>query len=289
MLLKGLIFEYICILKPSDIILFDNYFNKLTYIMWKIRLKYFILEMEAERRGKMYLQFDNVSFSYLETLALDRVSFGIEKGEIVGLIGANGAGKTTAILNIIKYLQPQKGEIRIDGINISDIKNENFAVSYIADNPVFYDELTLLEHLHFIKALYPRNKVSIEYLIEKLELREHLKKVPYLLSKGTKQKLMIALSLLRDFDLLIADEPFTGLDPKQISVFKQILRDCRNEGKAVLLSTHLLDIVDGLCDRYIMLNHGKLVASGSKSEIITTHSLDKDSTLEQIYLFLIER
>lgn len=237
----------------------------------------------------MYLEFDNVSFSYSKTLALAGVSFGIEKGEIVGLIGANGAGKTTTILNIIRYLQPQNGKISIDGINVAEIKNENFAVSYIADSPVFYDELTLLEHLHFLKALYPGNGLSIEGLIEKLELREHLSKVPSALSKGTKQKLMIALALLRNYELLIADEPFTGLDPKQISVFKQILKDCKNEKKAILLSTHLLDMAEGICDRYIMLSQGRVIACGSKSQIINTRSLGNDSTLEQVYLSLIER
>jgi len=237
----------------------------------------------------MYLQFNNVSFSYHKVLALSRVSFEIEKGEIVGLIGANGAGKTTAILNIIRYLQPQKGKIYIDGVDISEIKNENFLVSYIADEPVFYDELTLLEHLRFIKALYPDNELVIEDLVGKLELHEHLHKVPSALSKGTRQKLSIALSLLRNYELLIADEPFNGLDPKQINIFKETLFDCKKEGKAVLLSTHLLDVVDGICDKYIMLNHGELVAKGTKSEIIKVNNLNSDSTLEQIYLALIER
>jgi len=237
----------------------------------------------------MYLQFNNVSFSYHKVLALSRVSFEIEKGEIVGLIGANGAGKTTAILNIIRYLQPQKGKIYIDGVDISEIKNENFLVSYIADEPVFYDELTLLEHLRFIRALYPDNELVIEDLVGKLELQEHLHKVPSALSKGTRQKLSIALSLLRNYELLIADEPFNGLDPKQINIFKETLFDCKKEGKAVLLSTHLLDVVDGICDKYIMLNHGELVAKGTKSEIIKVNNLNSDSTLEQIYLALIER
>jgi len=237
----------------------------------------------------MYLQFNNVSFSYHKVLALSRVSFEIEKGEIVGLIGANGAGKTTAILNIIRYLQPQKGKIYIDGVDISEIKNENFLVSYIADEPVFYDELTLLEHLRFIRALYPDNELVIEDLVGKLELQEHLHKVPSALSKGTRQKLSIALSLLRNYELLIADEPFNGLDPKQINIFKETLFDCKKEGKAVLLSTHLLDVVDGICDKYIMLNHGELVAKGTKSEIIKVNNLHSDSTLEQIYLALIER
>ena len=98
---------------------------------------------------------------------------------------------------------------------------------------------------------------------------------------------MIALALLRCYELLIADEPFTGLDPKQIGVFRQILEECRQEQKAVLLSTHLLDMVDGICDRYIMLHRGKLIAIGTKQDIIQRHALDPGSTLEQIYLILV--
>ena len=179
----------------------------------------------------MFLEFDEISFSYPGVLALDNISFEVERGEIVGLIGANGAGKTTAILHIIRYLNPKSGRIRMDSVDISRIKNEDFPVSYIPDTPVFYEELTLLEHLHFIKALYPDNKLSIDEIIDRLELLDHLHKVPSALSKGTKQKLMIALALLRRYELLIADEPFSGLDPKQIGVFKQILKECRQEQK----------------------------------------------------------
>ena len=235
----------------------------------------------------MFLEFDEISFSYPGVLALDNISFEVERGEIVGLIGANGAGKTTAILHIIRYLNPKSGRIRMDSVDISRIKNEDFPVSYIPDTPVFYEELTLLEHLHFIKALYPDNKLSINEIIDRLELLDHLHKVPSALSKGTKQKLMIALALLRRYELLIADEPFSGLDPKQIGVFKQILKECRQEQKAVLLSTHLLDMVDGICDRYIMLHRGKLIAIGTKQDIIQRHALGPDSTLEQVYLTLV--
>lgn len=237
----------------------------------------------------MYLQFKNVSFSYTDVLALDNVSFEINKGEIVGLIGANGAGKTTAILNIIKYLQPQSGKISISGMDILKIKNQKFPVSYIADDPVFYDELTVLEHLRFVKTLFPNNGLIIEDLIEELQLYKHLEKVPSALSKGTRQKLSIAMSLLRDYELIIADEPFNGLDPKQIKTFKERLFDCKKAGKAVLLSTHLLDMVEETCDKYVMLNNGRLVAHGTKSEIIKGNNFHKDSTLEQVYLTLIER
>ena len=235
----------------------------------------------------MFLTFDRVSFSYPGVLALDEVSFEVGSGEIVGLIGANGAGKTTAILNIIRYLQPDSGAIRMDGTDISKIKNEDFPVSFIPDTLVFYEELTLMEHLRFLKALYPENRLSTDEIIERLGLRDHLHKVPSALSKGTKQKLAIALALLRNYRLLIADEPFTGLDPMQIGVFKQIMMECRQERKAVLLLTHLLDMVDGLCDRYIMLNKGKLVTGGTKQEIIHRHSLKPDGTLEETYLALV--
>jgi ABC-2 type transport system ATP-binding protein len=235
----------------------------------------------------LFLEFDKISFSYPEVLALDDISFKVARGEIVGLIGANGAGKTTAILHIIRYLNPKSGKIRMDGVDISKIKNEDFPVSYIPDTPVFYEELTLLEHLHFLKALYPDNKLSIDEIIDRLEILDHLHKVPSALSKGTKQKLMIALALLRRYELLIADEPFSGLDPKQIGIFRQVLEECRQEQKAVLLSTHLLDMVDGTCDRYIMLHRGKLIAIGTKQDIIQRHALDPDSTLEQVYLTLV--
>jgi len=238
----------------------------------------------------MFLEFDKVSFAYPEVLALDCVSFGVTRGEIVGLIGANGAGKTTAILNIIRYLLPKSGRIQMDGRNITQIKNEEFAVSYIPDTAVFYEELTLLEHLHFLKALYPGNRLSVDEMINRLELEDHLHKVPSALSKGTRQKLMIALALLRDYELLIADEPYSGLDPRQIGVFKQILEECRRNHKAVLLSTHLLDMVDGMCDRYIMLHRGQLIALGTKQEIVQQHALGlgSGSTLEQVYLALVE-
>lgn len=98
---------------------------------------------------------------------------------------------------------------------------------------------------------------------------------------------MIALALLRRYELLIADEPFSGLDPKQIGIFRQVLEECRQEQKAVLLSTHLLDMVDGTCDRYIMLHRGKLIAIGTKQDIIQRNALDPDSTLEQVYLTLV--
>lgn len=237
----------------------------------------------------MYLELKNVRYAYDKQLVLKDINFGIEKGNITGLIGANGAGKTTTILNLTKKLTPQSGEILVDGNNLKDIKISNIKTAYIPDEPVYYEELTLLEHLQFVKALYPKNKIDIDQIIEMLELNEHLYKIPCMLSKGTLQKMMIALALIRDYDLLIADEPFNGLDPKQINIFKNILKNNRSADKAVIISTHLLDIVEDLCDKFVMIHQGKVIAEGSKQNIISQYNLDSKSSLEQVYLNLINR
>ena len=235
----------------------------------------------------MYLELKNVSFSYEETPVLMDISCGICRGEITGLVGANGTGKTTTIYSIVKKIQPQKGEIKIAGENIGSLTGNRFPVTYVPDMPLYYEELTVIEHLHFVKALYPQSEAGIDALVDKLDLREHLHKVPGMLSKGTLQKLMIAISLLRQYEVFIADEPFNGLDPKQISIFKGILNEIRQQNKAVLISTHLLDMAENICDKYIFLHGGKVLATGTKEELIQEYSLPGNSSLENIYLSLI--
>jgi len=237
----------------------------------------------------MYLSVENVSYSYGNIMALQDVSLSASLGEITGVIGANGAGKTTLMLIIARYLVPQSGDVFLDGRSIRQWRNEDFPVSYIPDEPVFYEELTLLEHLHFVKALYPKNVQDIEGLIEGFEFCDHIDKVPSLLSKGNRQKLMIALALLREYQILIADEPFTGLDPNQIHHFKNIITEQRKMGKAVLLSTHLLDVIDNLCDRYVILHKGRVLAVGTKKDIQAAFGIAQATSLEAIYLDIMKR
>jgi ABC-2 type transport system ATP-binding protein len=229
----------------------------------------------------------NVSFSYGNTRALQNVSFCGGPGQIIGLIGENGAGKSTAIRNITRHLRLQQGKITIGGINVSDIRNEDFPISYIPETPVFYDELTVIEHLHFVKTLYPENKQSISRMTAHFELEEHLDKVPSALSRGTKQKLMIALALLRNYQILIADEPFTGLDPKQIRLLKDTIAQHKEDGTLVILSTHLLDMAEKMCDKYIMLHKGRILATGTQGELASQAALPYNSSMENIYLKLV--
>ena len=225
----------------------------------------------------MFLELDNVSYAYDSIQALDNLSFSCEKGQIVGLIGENGAGKTTAIKIIVRFLQPDSGAIYLGGTEISKLKIESYPVSYIPDTPVFYEELSLLEHLYFTKAIYPNNNISVEKILDWFEMRGHSNKIPSALSKGTRQKLMIAMALLREYELLIADEPFAGLDPKQIAILKQVFIQQKAAGKLILLSSHLLAI----------MKKGKLLAFGTKAALMNAAGLSLSEPMENLYMKLM--
>lgn len=234
----------------------------------------------------MFVELQNVSYYYGDICAIDDLSFCCQKGEVVGLIGSNGAGKSTTIKTLVRYLKPSSGHILIDGKDAFSY-DQSYPVSYLPDTPVFFDELSVLEHLQFMKAVYPNNIVSIETMLTQLELGAHQNKIPFALSKGTKQKLMIAISLLKDYELLIADEPFTGLDPTQIAQLKRVFLQQKECGKTVILSSHLLDVVENICDRFVMIQCGKVIASGTRSELLQDAGLDVvRGSLEDVYLKL---
>ena len=237
---------------------------------------------------EMDFEVKDVFYSYGNVPALDGLSFSANRGQIVGLIGENGAGKSTIIKNIYRFLTPDSGTITLDGRDIFSYPSGKYPVSYIPDTPVFYEELSLLEHLHFTKAVYPQGGASIDEMLEKLDMKEHQNKVPAALSKGTRQKLMIAMALMREYEILIADEPFSGLDPKQIAAMKVLLLEQREKGKIVLLSSHLLDVTENICDQYVVMKKGRRLSSGSKRDLLSATKLPADSTMEAVYLRLVE-
>ena len=235
----------------------------------------------------MYVNVENVNFAYDKKPILHDINFGMNKGEITGLIGPNGAGKSTMLKLMIKKMKPNNGKIIIGDNDIFSIKRENNPVTFIPDIPVYYEELTVWEHLQFIKALYPENSVTVDSLIREFNLNQHLNKIPSALSKGTLQKLMIALALLRQYDVLLADEPFNGLDPAQTYKFKNTLKNLKKQDKTILISTHLLSLAEDFCDRYIFLYDGRIVEQGTKAEILQKQQMNKETSLEQIYMSLI--
>lgn len=247
--------------------------------------------VQSRQRGerKMGLEMKKVCYAYGDLLALNGLSFSADRGQVIGLIGENGAGKSTIIKIIFRFLTPDRGTITFDGKDIFSYSSDAYPVSYIPDTPVFYEELSLAEHLHFTKAIYPQNNLSVDEILEKLDMQEHQNKIPSALSKGTRQKLMIAMGLLREYEILIADEPFSGLDPRQIAILKDLLLEQKACGKIILLSSHLLDIVENICDKYVVMKKGRCLATGSKRELISATGLPPDSTMEAVYFRLVDQ
>ena len=230
------------------------------------------------------IKFENVLKYYSSVKALDDISFIIPNGEIVGLVGANGAGKTTTIKLMMKHISSDAGRILVDGQDITKVRDYKRQIAYVPDEPVCYDFMSVEEHFKFIQSMYSNGQYSMDELIKRFDMEPHMQKLPLALSKGNKQKLMMCNVLLRDFDYLIADEPFTGLDPKQIHTLKQIFMELRNAGKTIVLSTHLLDTIELFCDRYIMLEKGKLIAYGTKKEIFDIFCYDANMSIEEAYI-----
>ena len=235
----------------------------------------------------MSLEFKGVHKEYGPVQALKGVSFVLDSPGVVGLIGANGAGKTTSLRLIVRHIKPDAGEIMFNGKPLVSYPLHSYPVAYLPDEPVYYEELCVEEHFQLIAAMYQRPSSEITALVERLELGEHLRKMPVALSKGTKQKLSIGCALLREFELLVADEPFTGLDPRQISVVKDIFTECAASGRGVLISTHLLAVVEEVCDKFILLHQGRIKSSGTLDEIKAKHGVSPETGIEQMYLQII--
>lgn len=234
------------------------------------------------------IEFQNVTKNYGSFAALKNVSFQIRPGEIVGLVGANGAGKTTTMKLLNRYFEADTGAVLMDERDIFVEKNA-LPMAYIPDAPIYYEFLTVKEHFQFIRDMYPTGEYAVDELVKRFGLQQYLQKMPHALSKGNQQKLMIAMALLRNFSYLIADEPFNGLDPRHMHVLKAILMELRVRNKGVLLSTHLLDVIEMFCDRYIMLDGGHVIAVGTKAEILRQHGFDASCTIEDCYIALTDR
>ena len=231
------------------------------------------------------VSFKKVNKYYNNFHALKNISFDIPKNSIVGLIGANGSGKTTMIKCLLNYYNDFSGEITVFGKQNKSILQVDNTFAYIPDTPVYYEELTVNEHLDFISRMYKTEK-NVEKLIKDFELKSHLNKLPHELSKGNQQKLLICCALLRDYKLLISDEPFSGLDPRQLNNLKERFLELKKEEKTIILSTHLLALIENLCDYYIMIDKGKLIGVGTIQEILAKTPDCKN--LEDLYLHLSE-
>lgn len=215
------------------------------------------------------------------------VSFNLAKSSIIGLIGINGAGKTTIMKQIVGLLKPDSGEILFNNININ--KQVNINISYIPDKPVFFEELTVNENLKFYAKIWDIDFDKINQLSKLFSLEEYLSYFPTQLSKGNQQKIMIIFSLLSGFDLLVADEPFTGLDPEQVLELKQLLLSLKKDGKTILISTHQLDLAETICDSFIFINKGTVIFTGTVNDIQTMNNTQSPISIENFFISLLQQ
>lgn len=213
----------------------------------------------------------NLTRKYGTQLAVNNISFDIEKGEIVGFIGPNGAGKSTTMKMITGTLPPDQGSINIQGLPVADhLKEVRHLLGYLPENNPLYPEMYIREYLQYVAGLYSikgkEAKERIEEIIGLTGLEKEIHKKIGALSKGYRQRVGLAQALIHDPEILILDEPTTGLDPNQLAEIRQLISSIGRK-KTVMLSTHILQEVEAICDRVIIINNGSIVADRLASEL----------------------
>jgi len=238
----------------------------------------------------MSLVIEHLTGGYGHIPVLKDINFEVKSGEMVGLIGLNGAGKSTTIKNIIGLLTPQKGKITIDGETLkAQPESYRKKIGYIPETPSLYEELTLREHIEITAMAYdiPLEEAfkRADSLLKTFRLENKLDWFPANFSKGMKQKVMVLCAFLIEPSLYIIDEPFLGLDPLAIHALLELMDEMRNQGAAILMSTHILATAERYCDRFVVLHDGAVRAVGSMAELREEFHLP-DSSLDDIYIAL---
>ncbi|CUT03775.1 ABC transporter ATP-binding protein [Candidatus Kryptobacter tengchongensis] len=215
------------------------------------------------------LKVENLRKTFSDVVAVDGVSFEVNRGEIFGLLGPNGAGKTTTIRMILDIIKPDYGVIKFDGKEINDeIKSK---IGYLPEERGLYRKTKVFETiLYFARLKGIEKKTALErarYWLKRFGLIDRVNSKIEELSKGNQQKIQIIISILHDPELVILDEPFAGLDPVNQELLKEVLLELRDKGKAIIFSTHQMDQVEKLCDSICLINKGKPVLSGSLTEV----------------------
>ena len=235
----------------------------------------------------MPIAVEHFTRTYGAFTAVDDLTLSVASGEIVGLIGPNGAGKTTTLRSLAGILLPTSGRIVIDGHDLaSDGIEAKQRLAFMPDEPHLFEYLTVDEHLRLVARLYgvPDFERRAKALIQELELTGKERSLPGELSRGMRQKVVIACGLVRDASVLLFDEPLTGLDPLGIRKMRETIVARGRAGAAILVSSHLLHLVEEICTRIVIMDRGKKVADGTVAELASLAEATADSNLEQIFL-----
>ena len=233
------------------------------------------------------LRIERLTKSYGEKKAVDDLSLRVQKGEIYGFIGHNGAGKTTAMKACCGILQFESGEIYVDGISVREnpllVKKK---IAYVPDNPDLYPFMTGVQYIDFVADIFgvsaSERKEKMEWYAQQLGLTADLAMPISSYSHGMKQKLALISALVHDPKLLIMDEPFVGLDPQAAHTLKGLMRELCARGGAIFFSTHVLDVAEKLCDKVAIIKGGKLIKAGTMDEV------KGDTSLENVFLEIAE-
>lgn len=240
----------------------------------------------------MSIQVKDYHKTYGEFVAVQGLSFEVQPGEILGLLGPNGAGKTTTLRALAGILTPTRGELFLDGHSLTTEPTQAKAVlSYVPDDPRLFEHLTVWEHLRFIAQVYNLQDWQgyAEELLARFELKEKRHTLTAELSRGMRQKIAICIGYLHRPKAILLDEPLTGLDPRGIRTMKDSVKENASNGAAIIISSHLLSLVEDLCTSVLILNRGRQVLHSRLDELRETlDASDRTETLEELFFRLTE-
>ena len=236
----------------------------------------------------MSIEVENISKHYGEQRALDGVSFSVKKGEIVGFLGPNGAGKSTLMKILTTYINASEGKALVNGCNVISQKKEvQLSVGYLPEHNPLYLDMYVKEYLNFNRGIFNTSKARVDEVIVLTGLQPEAHKKISQLSKGYRQRVGLANALLHNPDVLILDEPTTGLDPNQLVDIRHLIKTVGKD-KTVFLSTHIMQEVEAICDRVIIINKGQIVADKKLKDLrddkVQTVIVEFDYRVEDTFL-----
>lgn len=225
----------------------------------------------------MGLKIENLTKTYGDFMALNNVSLEAENGRVLGILGRNGAGKTTTIKSIMGIIEPDKGSITFDEV---DIRKAKITIGYLPEERGLYVNSVVKDQLLYFAMLNGMDKKKaleeIKRLLEEFKIPSYLNKKVKTLSKGNKQKIQLISAILHKPQIVILDEPFSGLDPVNIELFKNTLLNLKKEGTTILFSSHRMEDVEEMCDRIVMLNTGNVVENNTVKGLIDKYSREDE-------------
>jgi ABC-2 type transport system ATP-binding protein len=236
------------------------------------------------------IRLENLTKLYGSFVAVDDISLHVPRGVLFGCLGPNGAGKTTTLRMIAGILRPTQGRVLLGGddVHVKPL-SAKMRLGFIPDRPFVYDKLTGAEFLRFVAGLYGQEGVSVDRriaeLLEVFELTSWQDELVEAYSHGMRQKLIISSALIHRPECIVVDEPMVGLDPKAARLLKDIFRQFVERGGTVLMSTHTLEVAEAMCDQIAIIQHGKIVAAGTVSDVRRQHQAG-DASLEELFLKL---